>query len=566
MVKNIEFRSFEIHSPVMKAVYDELEDFAANKLNCLLHGPTGSGKEFLARHYYEIFRQKHRDAGDFYDLNCAGISSELAQSELFGHVAGAFTDAKREKRGIFELAANGVLFLDEIGGLPREVQSMLLRALDPGEAKRLGADSSYKTQNVTVIGATDSDPAKLMPQLLYRLGHVITVPGLDDRPEDLRPATKFFIDKVFSEMNREHLYQQNKRLHLPEYAEELKEKILSTLFPLVKNRKWSGNFRVLYNTLQAAIIRADYTASERETLEEIRDFFNQYADRSSTLRKKKETDPRPELIALLNDKFPRWKKDERVKWAEILTDLGEETFMRSHLEASFDMAPRTLQNRLGALVKNGILSASGNKNDLYNLIWKDHPEPVHSGSKTPLQSSCFDLPEANVDPLERKQEVNDIINLFARTDHLFLSGEKGGGKTTAALLVGKEMMKNRDVYYFELDVKGFSAFLQELTGFLIDKGYASLRGIPFFRPFMLSTDAAALSGFVDHYFRRRKEPVFILDNLHMLKSREDLDALQVIMKYWQPVKFIFTGTKLSNELIFGEEVRILEYPIISAPG
>ena len=105
------------------------------------------------------------------------------------------------------------------------------------------------------------------------------------------------------------------------------------------------------------------------------------------------------------------------------------------------------------------------------------------------------------------------------------------------------------------------SFIQSMIDFLIEKGYSQLEEFPFFRPYMLDIDTAALSGYVNFYFSDRNNPVFILDNIHKLKTREDLNTLQTVLKYWKSLKFVFTGDKLSNELIFGQGIRIFEYSI-----
>ena len=186
---------FKIKDPKMLTIYKQVSNYARHGQNCLLHGPTGSGKEFLARHFYEEFCKANKPAGKFVAYNCADPSNSLAMSALFGHKKGAFTDASYEKPGLFQEAKYGVLFLDEIGNLSREVQAMLLRAIDPGEASRIGENTPYPTDNVVIIGATDKSPENLMPQLFYRLGHAVEVPCLDDRPSDIPEAVSFFVKK-----------------------------------------------------------------------------------------------------------------------------------------------------------------------------------------------------------------------------------------------------------------------------------------------------------------------------------------------------------------------------------
>jgi len=419
--------SFEIRSTRMKAVYNELKDYAIHGMNCLLYGPTGSGKEFLAQYFYKAFRDSHANSSGMFELNCAGISSELARSELFGHVAGAFTDARKDKKGIFELAKNGVVFLDEIGELPKDVQSLLLRALDPGEATRVGDTKPFQTDKVVVIGATDKNPETLLPQLYYRFEQVITVPGLDGRKEDILPALEFFIEKIFRDMNIQLIPLDSVKKIL---TQKFKKNLVSELLPLISNRHWKGNFRTLYNTVHAAIIRSDLTQPEPAYIQEIKALFISHADRVAVIQDTTDKEVYPDLYNRLDNHFPRWKKKEKQKWAEVLSQIGDKPFMRSDLEIFFDMASRTLQLRLQRLTESGILKASGKRGDLYNVMSQkeknfENPEILHTA-----MPSNFKLPSSNIDPMERKREIEELLEFFDKTDHLFISGCRQCGKTS----------------------------------------------------------------------------------------------------------------------------------------
>ena len=190
---------FKIHDPRMLKIYQEVKNFARYKQNCLFYGPSGSGKEFLAKYYFEEFSKIHRNAGLFVPHNCAGDTPDLNRSIIFGHKKGAFTGATYDKKGLFEEAVNGILFLDEISYLSKETQAMLLRAIDPGQATRLGENKHYSTKNVVVIGATNKPPDNLIPELLDRLGNIVEVPGLDDRPGDIPEAVEFLVHEFLSE-------------------------------------------------------------------------------------------------------------------------------------------------------------------------------------------------------------------------------------------------------------------------------------------------------------------------------------------------------------------------------
>src|SRR3989442_6623516 len=164
----------------------------------ILIGETGSGKELLACH---IHQQSPFAAGPFVKVNCAAIPTELLESELFGHEKGAFTGASATRRGKFELAHGGTIFLDEVGDLHGASQAKLLRVLQEGEFHRVGGEQTIKVA-VRVISATNRDLAALVGQekfredLYYRLSVVpIRVPALRERPQDIRLIAEYFLEE-----------------------------------------------------------------------------------------------------------------------------------------------------------------------------------------------------------------------------------------------------------------------------------------------------------------------------------------------------------------------------------
>lgn len=538
---------FPIEDPKTKKIYQEVKNCAIHGQNCLLYGPTGSGKEFLARYYHEEYKKSHHTKAKFVSYNCVGTTSEMGTSIMFGHKKGAFTNASFEKIGLFRDAENGVLFLDEIGHLPDDIQAILLRAIDPGEATQLGANEHYSTKNVIVIGATDKPPDKLLPQLLFRLGQVIEVPCLDDRPGDIPGAVALFVRNFLSE---------NK--NLKKSTVHLKDEIIKTIIPFVNGRTWPGNFRLLNNVIRFAIIHADVDSGSG-FLTSLKKHFVEQAEKGNADRKAIKVNPAIKLA--IDNLDVTWKQEEKDRWVNVLTEFGNKPFMRRDINNIFSFDVRTAQDRIKILRKAKIIEYYRDRTDRFIVASSKAKEQIPSKEKT--GETLFHLPETNVELQDRKAEIDDVVSCLTKTDHIFLSGESRSGKTTLALLTGNVLKNNRDVYYHELQENGMELFLQQLTKFLISKGFTQIREFPLFRPFMLHSDAAVLTGYVDQYFNTKNKPVFILDNLHKLKSREDLNTLQIILKYWKPLKFIFTGDKLSNELIFGEGISIVEYLIAS---
>ncbi len=206
----------------------------------LILGPTGTGKECLARIIHGA-RTRVEQSAPFLAINLGGLSKELCTSELFGHVRGAFTGAERTKKGAFRDASNGVLFLDELGEAPKEVQASLLRALDHGEVRPVGQSEVFRSK-AQVIAATNREPGTdgsiegIRFDLIQRLaGFVIQLPSLADRPDDILPLSEYFLRRKMAESNR--------------FIE-----LTSGARSLLHQHKWGGNVRELWSVLNRALL------------------------------------------------------------------------------------------------------------------------------------------------------------------------------------------------------------------------------------------------------------------------------------------------------------------------
>jgi DNA-binding NtrC family response regulator len=205
----------------------------------LVHGETGSGKGLLARY---LHAHSARADGPFVELNCSAIPEQLLESELYGHEKGAFTDAKRFKKGLFELADSGALFLDEIGEMTPGLQAKLLHVLETRTFRRVGGGSDI-TVDVRVIAATHRNLQKAVAEgrfredLYFRLNVVpIEVPPLRDRPEDIQPMAEHFIAQFCRELARPAV-----RVH-PDALRVLLD------YP------WPGNVRELRNLMERVVL------------------------------------------------------------------------------------------------------------------------------------------------------------------------------------------------------------------------------------------------------------------------------------------------------------------------
>lgn len=189
-------------SPAMEALFSLIERVSVSHVPVLVHGETGTGKELVAR---ALHAGSPRADKTFLAENCAAIAASLLESELFGHVRGAFTDASKDRDGSFVTADGGTVFLDEIGDMPMEMQAKILRVVQEGEVRPVGSNKVRKV-DVRLVAASHRDLAAMVQagefreDLLYRL-NVITleVPALRDRPGDVDLLADFYLRKISSD-------------------------------------------------------------------------------------------------------------------------------------------------------------------------------------------------------------------------------------------------------------------------------------------------------------------------------------------------------------------------------
>ena len=224
----------------MQEIYQLIEDLSDSTATVLIMGETGTGKELVAA---AIHRSSHRSDGPFVKVNCSALSEGLLESELFGHVKGAFTGAIRDKVGRFELASNGTIFLDEIGDLSPNVQVKLLRVLQEREIERVGSTRTVRV-DTRVIAATHRNLEEgvregyFRDDLYYRLNVMpIEIPPLRDRTEDMPLLVDHFIKKFNAQTSRRILNTDDAAMAiLMDYA-------------------WPGNIRQLENAIEHAFIK-----------------------------------------------------------------------------------------------------------------------------------------------------------------------------------------------------------------------------------------------------------------------------------------------------------------------
>jgi two-component system response regulator AtoC len=224
--------------PAMQKLKATVRLIAPQRTTVLILGESGTGKELVAR---SIHLQSPRRNLKFVAINCAAIPPNLLESELFGHTRGAFTDAVRDKIGLFEEADGGTLFLDEVGELPQPLQAKLLRALQESEIRRVGDNESIKI-DVRLIAATlrdlsgDVAAGRFREDLYYRLNVLpIAIPALRERPEDIPDLVRYFVNQ--------HAGRHQRAVQLSDAA-----------IALLAIQPWPGNVRELENVLERAVV------------------------------------------------------------------------------------------------------------------------------------------------------------------------------------------------------------------------------------------------------------------------------------------------------------------------
>jgi DNA-binding NtrC family response regulator len=239
-------------SDIMQEVFRLVEQVAPARSTILITGESGTGKELIAKAIHESSLRANRA---FVTVNTSNIPSELLESELFGHTRGAFTGAVAAKKGYFEVADGGSIFLDEIGDIPPETQVRLLRVIQEREFTPLG-DTTPRRVDVRIIAATNIDLREAVRQgmfredLYYRLAVVpIELPPLRDRRQDVLPLAQHFIRKYNEENGR-----------------EISEHIAPEVLSLLENYSWPGNVRELENAIERAVVIAPGDEITRECL------------------------------------------------------------------------------------------------------------------------------------------------------------------------------------------------------------------------------------------------------------------------------------------------------------
>jgi transcriptional regulator with GAF, ATPase, and Fis domain len=227
------------NTPEIASIKSIIDKVAPTEARVLVTGPNGTGKELVA---HWLHQKSDRSKGPMIEVNCAAIPSELIESELFGHIKGAFTSAHKDRAGKFEAANGGTIFLDEVGDMSLSAQAKVLRALQESRIQRVGSDKDIKV-DVRVIAATNKNlkteilEGRFREDLYHRLAVIlIKVPSLNDRRDDIPVLVDYFANKIALEQGT------------------AKKSFSSEALKLLQAYDWTGNIRELRNVVERLII------------------------------------------------------------------------------------------------------------------------------------------------------------------------------------------------------------------------------------------------------------------------------------------------------------------------
>ena len=308
---DVKFESIVGRSRQMREVFEQIQRIGETDATALLRGESGTGKELVAAALHNLSR---RSAGPYSAVNMAAVPETLIESELFGHVKGAFTGATNDRAGRFESADQGTLFIDEIGDLKLTSQAKLLRVLEEQQVTPVGRNSSFRV-DVRVIAATNQDLETMVTNgefredLYYRLNVVaISLPPLRERKDDIPLLTDYFLRELCERYDTA----------VPALAEDLRTFFL--------DYEWPGNIRQLKNCIESMVILGDSRCLSVGDLPDI------VRDAPATGGGELE--------------LPRDMTLEELEKTAVLQSLERSNGNRTHAARSLDISVRTLQRKL----------------------------------------------------------------------------------------------------------------------------------------------------------------------------------------------------------------------------
>jgi transcriptional regulator with AAA-type ATPase domain len=562
MPDNIKYDGFPIKSSKMKEVFREVADYAKQGYPLVLFGPSGSGKEFLAHHYFENYMACFKEEGRFESFNCANLLDTTSVVELFGSVPGIYTNAT-DRSGLLEDLKLGVLFLDEVGDLSPNVQPMLLRALHTNpklrEGRRLGAKENYKIDSrLCIVCATEKPKENIQESLFFRMGAVINVPELDERPEDVESALPWFFERSINTIRQKKSFlstlNQNLQNNEINNWSDFSDRVSRHLLPLVLSRKWSGNFRAFNSVITQSVIRSANSTTYNQLFDNvIRNFkkilpnyskpgnnanipvFNH--DSQDKLIEQEEMENQLHEVVKI---FPRIAQNEAIKIAEFLVNYSSVDFRRTDFESFTGIykTARTAQKRLRELVNNNLLAEK--EKGIYCI---KKAQMRNNASKRFLS---FTAPKGECPEYAARILSKDVLPLITESKGIYIS-TKTENRGKVAVCLAKLLAENYTVLYISFNESGIENLAEAIQCEVLNQN-----PYPDFEETLKKTTdinllIPFLSGYLRVLFNESAAPVLILEHVDKLSRQERKELLPHLLNFWSCFRFVLTGDKMGNE-------------------
>jgi Cdc6-like AAA superfamily ATPase len=612
------FEGFMPENKATRELYEEVEAFARHGKPIMIFGPTGSGKEFLARHYYKTLTESdfykqwkldwpekykqiytkyenHYSPGDrdvfinslsvgtFHSINGATIIPKLAESILFGHEKKVFTDAETTP-GLLEVIKCGVLFIDEVGDLPESVQPKLLRAFDSAirTGRRTGGKMDYSLKDLIIISATNRPRESIREDLYYRIGADVDIMGLDDRPEDFQNFIPIFICNAIGQRTDYEVIKKlfginnvKRNSDIPNTSEVKRFAATQgkSLAEFVKKRKWPGNLRALNRVFESAIV----TTPSVDNLENFTDAFVErfhiYCERGSkdpareTLIIEKE-DPKP----VYPSKHPRLDKRifDEITGKNLLPKMNDTEinvlakFLSSSYESSFKLPDLIDELKKYPAIKH--TSEGRIRGCLLKLIEEKiiGIEGQGRGTRYFLTNKLPDhvySDEADIFALPNfkpswtsRKDEIEELKSMFSSERIYIEGPTHVGKTAFITMFCHAMQKHYNFYYYRLGTEGLMKLFKEIRSVIRISDSGTKTGDP---------KINEISNILPHLpklFKRKgkNKPVLILDDVHYVSDPEDLGAIVNLADQWKDVILILLGGK--KDIRFYQSFSTLPLP------
>jgi len=555
------YEGFKIKSEKMLDVFREVYDFAHHGQPIIMFGPSGAGKEYLARYYYKQYQKASNCSGKFISVNCSQLVKETTQSTLFGHKRGSFTDAQQDQAGQFELAKKGVLFLDEIGDLDQAVQTMVNRAMDENihEAMKLGDKTPYSTKDVKVICATERPKEHINDSLLYRSGLQVYVPGLDERDEDVEEAIKYFAlkaidkrldkDQVLRNLVKQARADFGKDLTKEPGLKPLSEKIATRLGPFVRDRDWPGNFRALRAAVDSGIIRAKKLNSIADFTDDVEKYFLHHLGNYSIAGEEDEAPPTSVITTTTASGSGKWlhilaKKGcdlddkEKARLSQFLSEFEDIPFKRKIFEEYMNLSTRNAQYRLHDLDEMEIIEKMEGKGYKYQ-VRKKYRESGRPG----INPSHFMTLPGPVDEGFMMEKIIEAQGIIGNARSLFVSDDDPPKRELFLGALGEKIKQDHDVIYFSFEEHSLEDFItaciEHLKSLNMDGWYSNLDDD---KP-DLKGKISGLSGYFIRSLSRQRSTIIILEGIDAFNTGESQALIEQLIYYWYPVQFILGSEK-----------------------